>query len=260
MIPCYNCRTKDLPISPVSTTARLHFTFYYMPKPDKNIHLFYTAITPPSGVQSAASEADNAVCLHKAAWALLAVSLNSLYPDLFPSADVSALPEIKKNSFGKPAFYDDTAPYFSLSHSGCIAVCAISKDRPIGVDVQKKTDWDEYPGCDDVVSQFFHPKEQQSYFSDCDSERRRDTFFRLFSCKEAYTKLTGLGLNEDFSSFYAALNEEGSLVRIHNSATDKAVGYSAVRELSDPDVCGDYALACCMYDPFSPPEIRKIML
>lgn len=46
-----------------------------------------------------------------------------------------ALPPVERSSRGKPLFVGREDRWFSLSHSGGLALCALS-DRPVGVDVE----------------------------------------------------------------------------------------------------------------------------
>lgn len=47
-----------------------------------------------------------------------------------------AMPELITDMYGKPMFPEETGIYFSLSHSGGLAMCAVDS-RPVGADIQK---------------------------------------------------------------------------------------------------------------------------
>lgn len=47
-----------------------------------------------------------------------------------------ALPTIERSDRGKPGFAQMDGHWFSLSHSGGIALCALSDSGPVGVDVE----------------------------------------------------------------------------------------------------------------------------
>lgn len=116
---------------------------------------------------------------------------------------------------GKPEIVDFPL-YFSLSHSGDYVLCAIS-DREVGADIQKLQTVD----FSKLTSRFFAETEYKA-LEECDSEaERQKLFFRLWTNKEAYGKMTGQGI-------MAALNSD--------------VLYSQWPEISAPE---GYAIAVC---------------
>ena len=92
---------------------------------------------------------------------------------------------------GKP-YADGLDIHYSLSHSGTMAVCAIS-DRPVGIDIEKVRNVNMR-----VAQKMFTPKEQYYIFSDKKKIQRR--FFEIWTKKEAYVKKMGTGIS-DFLSF-----------------------------------------------------------
>lgn len=221
-----------------------------MTKQEKpKVHIFYTTVPLPQGIDSKKARSEAVRRLHEGAWSLLAESLHVLYPERFPGRTASDLPATTTGDYGKPAFRDASLPEFSLSHSGSMAVCAISECGPVGVDVQEMEDWNEPPEMDDIVERFFHPGEQDRYFSIADPERRRRVFFRLFSCKEAYVKMTGSGLSEEFSSFCIRLDEEDQPVSVCDAKAGQAAGFPTLLDLPGQDISGMYTLAVCVQRP-----------
>ena len=81
---------------------------------------------------------------------------------------------------GKPVFARRPEVYFSLSHSGRYAMCAIST-RPVGVDVQQMR------RVNLSVARRLHPGEQE-WLGDQPEAERETAFFRLWSRKEAWVK------------------------------------------------------------------------
>lgn len=89
---------------------------------------------------------------------------------------------------GKPYFKKEPI-YFSLSHSGNY-VFGVFSEREIGADIQYgKPDYSER-----IVSRFFTEKEQKLWQSCSGKEPRRRLFYKLWTRKEAYGKLTGGGI------------------------------------------------------------------
>lgn len=89
---------------------------------------------------------------------------------------------------GKP-YFQDYPFYFNLSHSGEYVFCAIS-DREVGVDIQQFRPVDEVR----LTRRFFSDEEQKILERCLDREERRKFFYRLWTRKEAYGKLTGEGI------------------------------------------------------------------
>lgn len=77
--------------------------------------------------------------------------------------------------------------YFNLSHSGDYVFCVLSA-REIGADIQKH----EVPNKNRLAERFFSPQEIDA-LREC-GEEREVLFYRLWTRKEAYGKLTGEGV------------------------------------------------------------------
>ena len=79
--------------------------------------------------------------------------------------------------------------YFNLSHSDDMVLCAVS-DTPVGCDIEKVTDAPM-----EVAERYFSEKERR-YIANAqnpaDADRR---FFRLWTMKESYMKMTGEGMS-----------------------------------------------------------------
>lgn len=93
---------------------------------------------------------------------------------------------IRIGKYGKP---ECEGIYFNLSHSSDMVLCALS-ENPVGCDIEKVTDAPM-----EVAGQYFSKKERR-YIEDApdpaDADRR---FFRLWTMKESYMKMTGEGIN-----------------------------------------------------------------
>lgn len=82
--------------------------------------------------------------------------------------------------------------YFNVSHSGNIAVCAVS-DTPVGIDIEmlRKVNVN-------VANKRFSPKEKEYIFSEEVNQEQR--FMEIWTKKEAYVKLLGTSI-KDFLTF-----------------------------------------------------------
>ena len=109
--------------------------------------------------------------------------------------------EIARTDRGRPYFPQRRDLFFSVSHSGEYFVCAFSPS-PIGVDLQEighlrsETPDSAVPRLKRMAKRFFHPSEAE--YAEDDTYRR---FFRVWTAKEAYVKLTGQGIDGDFREF-----------------------------------------------------------
>ena len=93
---------------------------------------------------------------------------------------------------GKPSF-EDAAPCFSLSHSGDY-VMAASGETPIGCDLERIREID----APSLARRFFSQNEQEAVLK---SPSPRDTFFALWTQKEAVLKANGAGFKLAMPSF-----------------------------------------------------------
>jgi 4'-phosphopantetheinyl transferase len=94
---------------------------------------------------------------------------------------------------GKPALsgrFRASEITFSVSHSGDVAVFAITQKRAIGVDIEQLHHID---GVNTIVNQFFSSQECKR-FDELPIEDRIVSFFNLWTRKEAWLKATGESL------------------------------------------------------------------
>ncbi len=106
--------------------------------------------------------------------------------------------------------------YFNISHSGDYAMCVIG-DCKIGCDIEKISAYKS-----DVAKRFFNYAESQYLESIGDPEIQKTEFYRIWTKKESFIKLTGDGLSRALSSFCVPFSD-GSL-----SIDEKAYYFSHV--------------------------------
>lgn len=137
--------------------------------------------------------------------------------------------KVEKDEKGRPYFPDLPDVYFSIAHSGDMAVCAVS-DVPVGVDIQE---WRDMKA--DVAGRFFHPAEAEHLKHLGGDEYKKD-FFALWCLKESYIKYTGNGLSQgldelDFTSVleggFAVFEFTEDNSRIRAELLEAPEGYSA---------------------------------
>ena len=101
------------------------------------------------------------------------------------------------SSRGKPALADlessNTLSFnisFNVSHSQGLALYGITCDRQIGIDIEHIR---AIQDMEQLAQRFFLPSEY-ALINACPPEQQQHTFFRLWTCKEAYLKATGEGI------------------------------------------------------------------
>ncbi len=94
---------------------------------------------------------------------------------------------------GKPRVANVSSPRileFNVSHSGELALLAITSAGRVGVDVEQvRMDFDY----EEIADRFFSPAEKD-LLSTLSEDIKRETFFRIWTRKEAYAKARGEGL------------------------------------------------------------------
>ncbi|MDO5760010.1 MAG: 4'-phosphopantetheinyl transferase superfamily protein [Bacteroidota bacterium] len=104
---------------------------------------------------------------------------------------------IVRDQNGKPYFKSNTNCFFNISHTkNHVAVCFDS--LPIGIDIEEVRE-KKMP----VAQRFFHPKEVE--YLQTISEKDIDfAFTQLWTIKEAYVKMTGKGIANNFRNINLA--------------------------------------------------------
>ena len=111
------------------------------------------------------------------------------------------MPEILRTENGKPYFAGEGWPHFSVSHCGQLWVCLMA-EFPVGVDIQEATNADTKS----IAERYFSQNEK--VYADIYD---KDGFYRLWTYKEAYTKLRGESIFENLSK--TSLVDDDSLVK-----------------------------------------------
>lgn len=105
--------------------------------------------------------------------------------------------------FGKPALADGCATdlRFNLSHSDNVALCAVTRNREIGIDVERIDS--SFVG--DGIEEKFFSRNEVAKFRSLDASERPRAFFNCWTRKEAYVKACGGGLQISLQSFDVSL-------------------------------------------------------
>jgi 4'-phosphopantetheinyl transferase len=104
------------------------------------------------------------------------------------------------NQYGKPFLAPEFSSYqlnFNLSHSDNMALYAITRNREIGIDVERVRSDVEY---EEIAKQFFSVNER-AILCMIPTEKKLEAFYNCWTRKEAYIKAHGEGLSLPLDSF-----------------------------------------------------------
>ncbi len=100
--------------------------------------------------------------------------------------------------FGKPDLNGKSATgglHFNLAHCEDLAVFALTRSGPIGVDVERVRPLED---AEDLVNRFFSPAESAAFHA-LAAEVKPAAFFNLWTRKEAWLKATGEGIAQSLN-------------------------------------------------------------
>jgi 4'-phosphopantetheinyl transferase len=112
--------------------------------------------------------------------------------------------DLRHGRFGKPEVNGDFVRgnlQFSVSHSADLALYAVTRACPIGVDVEHVR---PFPQFEKIASRFFSPHEREMLMA-LRPEQQSEGFFACWTRKEAFLKATGEGLGRDLAEVEVTL-------------------------------------------------------
>jgi 4'-phosphopantetheinyl transferase len=133
---------------------------------------------------------------------------------------------------GKPSLVEDPGLHFNLTHSADLAVVAVARRGPVGVDIERRR---ELADADDIARRFFAPGEVATYLS-LPPARRPGGFFDCWTRKEAFVKALGEGLFVSLDRFEVSLapDEPARLLTIEgDSGAARAWSLTAFEPAAD---------------------------
>lgn len=124
------------------------------------------------------------------------------------------------NRYGKPTLVAETGGRdlsFNLSHAAGVALCALTRGREVGVDVEFIRE--DFAGLD-IAERFFSLKEVEALRA-LPPDVRAPAFFNCWTRKEAYIKALGEGLSHPLDTFTVSLapGEPAALLATENNPT-----------------------------------------
>lgn len=144
---------------------------------------------------------------------------------------------------GKPFLKDYPDLFFNLSHSGERVMCAVSAHE-IGCDVEKIKENNLK-----VAKRFFQEKEYEQIINQETPQKRLEMFYRMWTLKESFMKVTGMGMKLPLDSFMIEISEE----KITVWQEDKPENYF----FKEYNLQDGYKYACCATENDYEEEIYK---
>lgn len=151
------------------------------------------------------------------------------------------------NTHGKPALTPPEHAWlqFNLTHSGDLALVAVTRDRPVGIDVEHKIPPDDPAR---LVAQFFSANENAA-FNALPESQREAAFFAGWTRKEAYIKALGEGLSTPLDQFDVTLAPAQPARLLADRLHPDHPTHWSLLDL-DPDAIGpEYAAALAIAGP-----------
>lgn len=108
--------------------------------------------------------------------------------------------QFKKNEYGKPFLTHKTPVEFNLSHSGELALVALTAGRPLGVDLEQYRERLEM----EKISKRYFSSTEYSQLMKLPDGQREEAFYACWTRKEAYIKARGEGLSLGLDRFDVA--------------------------------------------------------
>jgi len=140
---------------------------------------------------------------------------------------------------GKPELMDDKSIRFSLSHTDGVAAIAITRDRAVGIDIERIREDVE---AIDLANGFFSAAEAEWLRSQPASERI-GAFFSCWTAKEALLKACGMGLSTPLSGFTVIRRPADEQMQVEICGNDCLSGNWSVWQLNlGSEVCAALAL------------------
>jgi 4'-phosphopantetheinyl transferase len=127
---------------------------------------------------------------------------------------------LRYRSHGKPELappFDRSGLRFNASHTEGVGLVAVTRDRRVGVDVERIR---ALPDLDELAERVFSPAERQA-LRRLPRAERLEGFFNCWTRKEAYLKAIGTGFADSLTGFTVSL-APGAPARLEHGADDAA--------------------------------------
>lgn len=120
------------------------------------------------------------------------------------------LPEIEMNEYGKPFFTKHPQLFFSISHSGNHVMVSLGTAES-GIDTEEPQE--------DTAKIYRYVLSGNEKKMLSDESNADDAFIRLWTVKEAYTKMIGKGLGINFTSLSVTYDQSSPVIHLSDGQT-----------------------------------------
>ena len=151
-------------------------------------------------------------------------------------------PELSYNEHGKP-YLKDGGIFFSISHSGSFAVCAVS-DCDLGCDIEKMR-----PTGLRIARRFC--EEEYGSIMSAKPTAQLELLFRYWTLKESFMKAVGRGFSLGLNEFRIVADDEISVIQ---SVDERRFSFREFDEIAG------YRCAVCMADVQCDAELKIVDL
>ena len=152
------------------------------------------------------------------------------------------------SAYGKPSLESTHSDLrFNVSHSDSLALIAITRERELGVDIEKIRDDIEV---EQLATRFFSSAEIASFLAL--EHPRIAAFFRIWTCKEAFLKGHGMGLALPLDSFDVEVDPAKPAKLLETRPDTAEAARWSLRSL---EVAAGFAAAVAVNGPIEEPLI-----
>lgn len=116
---------------------------------------------------------------------------------------------LSQNKFGK-LYLENEKLKFNLSHTKDFLLIGVSFDAEIGIDIEKIREFKVYQ---EIVRRFFSENEIKAFFLQTE-DKYQESFFTIWTRKEAFIKAVGRGLNIPLNDFDVSVTEKAELLDV----------------------------------------------
>jgi 4'-phosphopantetheinyl transferase len=143
---------------------------------------------------------------------------------------------IERDSHGKPRLASARLQ-FNLSHSGGALLVGVSREQPLGVDLEMSR---RSRRVLDLAQRYFHPTEVAALAA-LPEARQQPAFLRLWSCKEALLKAQGRGIAFGLHRVVFGLDSAGDVTGLQGIDGELAAAWCMRRLCLLPEAMGALA-------------------
>jgi len=138
---------------------------------------------------------------HEDAWRSLLAEALTRAAVISATGNCNAMLSLSRDGQGKPSIIGGDGSFLSISHSGNLVVCAFDT-HPIGIDVEEIV-----PVGEESAAVVLSPVEQKTILPAVHTGNLA-SFFKLWTMKESYAKVSGSGHQIAFDSFSLHDNQD----------------------------------------------------